>query len=210
MVIFAFLYLFSLGNLEAQEFNLESPNKKLRLNIHVDEHISFSVDHQKKRVFDVQRISMKINNGEILGSFPKLSKHKIEVFEELVTVQIPNKDAKIFSRANQISMSFKQGFQLIFRIFDDGVTYRFIRLRHTPAAPQRSASHSVAVPATGAQPPPPGTRRKQGGCRNAGTARHCARAFAVLLLRQRSACYCPGAPSPTPKGTPSPATRRFT
>ena len=126
MIIFACLNLFSLCHLEAQEFNLESPNKKLRLNIHVDEHISFSVDHQNKRIFDVQRISMKINNGEILGSFPKLIKHKIEVFEELVTVQIPNKDAKIFSLANQISMSFKKGFQVIFRIFDDGVTYRFI------------------------------------------------------------------------------------
>ena len=33
---------------------------------------------------------------------------------------------KFFSLANQISMSFKKGFQVIFRIFDDGVTYRFI------------------------------------------------------------------------------------
>ena len=107
MIIFACLNLFSLCHLEAQEFNLESPNKKLRLNIHVDEHISFSVDHQNKRIFDVQRISMKINNGEILGSFPQLIKHKIEVFEELVTVQIPNKDAKIFSnRQSNRSLSF--------------------------------------------------------------------------------------------------------
>ena len=79
MIIFACLNLFSLFHLEAQEFNLESPNKKLRLNINVDEHISFSVDHQNKRIFDVQRISMRINNGEILGSLPKLSEHKIEV-----------------------------------------------------------------------------------------------------------------------------------
>ena len=126
MILFAFSYLSSLCHLEAQDFNLESPSKKLSLNIHIDEHISFSVDYRKNRVMDIQRISMEINNGEILGSFPKLSKHKIEFFEELVTVQIPNKDAKIFSRANQISMSFKQGFQVIFRIFDDGVTYRFI------------------------------------------------------------------------------------
>ena len=126
MIIFAFFHLFFVSHLEAQKFNLKSPNKKLSLNIHIDEHISFSVDHYNNRVMDIERISMEINNGEILGSFPKLSKHEIEFFEELVTVQIPNKDAKIFSRANQILMSFKQGFQVIFRIFDDGVTYRFI------------------------------------------------------------------------------------
>ena len=66
------------------------------------------------------------SNQKIKKLIQKLKKKKLELIDETITVQVPCKDASIKNVCNQLSLSFRGNFEIIFRVYNDGVAYRFI------------------------------------------------------------------------------------
>lgn len=114
------------GPLTAQDISLQSPNERLTININVSEGISWTASLDGTPVIERTQISMDMGNGRVLGMNPKLKKKKIESLTEEVHVPVPNKDAHITSSFNQLTLRFKGAYQLIFRAYEDGVSYRFV------------------------------------------------------------------------------------
>jgi alpha-glucosidase len=110
----------------AQKSSISSPNQRYNIDIDLTDHISWNVSLDDIKVIENAVISMDMGNDRVLGNKPRLKNKKIVSLNELITVQVPNKNARINSRYNQLTMSFKGGFQLIFRAFDDGIAYRFV------------------------------------------------------------------------------------
>ena len=112
--------------ISAQELRLESPDGQLAINISTDNDISFSVEYRNTGILEATRIAMELNGGIVLGKEPRLRKKKMESVNEIITVQVPNKDAIIDNNCNQLTLSFRGSYQLVFRAYNDGISYRFV------------------------------------------------------------------------------------
>lgn len=113
-------------SLFSQKYNLNSPDKNLEVEIEVEEHIAFTVSLAGKQIFKGGPLSMKMNNDRVLGYKAQIAEVLTESIEETISVQVPNKDAFISSRFNELILTMKDNYQIIFRVYDDGFAYRFI------------------------------------------------------------------------------------
>lgn len=129
--LFAFLLSLGVFPLLAQKnYQLQSPDRNLRVEVTVADKVSFAIIHDHSEVMN-STVSMTLQGGEILGVNPKVSK----VTKTSVDKEIP---APFYKREvvkdiyNEMRISFRGNYGLVFRIYNDGVAYRFTTNRKTP------------------------------------------------------------------------------
>ena len=77
------------------------------------------------------KIGMELDNGTILGRNPKVTKIERKSVNQEVTAHFYKK-AKIQDQYNELIISFKGDFQVIFRAYNSGIVYRFVTKRKDP------------------------------------------------------------------------------
>ena len=105
-------------------FKLISPDGNLKLEIVVDKTIAYSVFHKDDVVLAKSALSLKLTDGRVLGAEPAV----VKVAKRTVNTQINAliyKKKIVIDNFNEITLSFKGGFNVIFRAYNDGVAYRF-------------------------------------------------------------------------------------
>lgn len=129
--LFAFLLFLGVFPLLAQKnYQLQSPDRNLKVEVTVADKVSFAIIHDNAEVMN-SIVSMTLQGGEILGVNPKVSK----VTKTSVDKEIP---APFYKREvvkdiyNEMRISFRGNYGLVFRIYNDGVAYRFTTNRKTP------------------------------------------------------------------------------
>ncbi|MEO0896504.1 MAG: glycoside hydrolase family 97 protein [Bacteroidota bacterium] len=110
----------------AQPISVSSPNQKLTLEVNVGDDIAWTVKLANQVIVKKVVVSMDMGNERVLGEKSRLKKQKVNLLEESMQLQIPNKNAEINTRCNQLLLTFKEKFQLEMRVYNDGVAYRFI------------------------------------------------------------------------------------
>ncbi len=121
-----FLFLFVCkAPLLAQIDPVRSPDGRILLQVNTEDHISWTVSLDKSIVIDKAIISMTMDKERILGAKPVVRKVKVAAREELFEPQIAHRDARIESKFNEMILDFKGAYQLVFRVYNDGVAYRF-------------------------------------------------------------------------------------
>lgn len=125
-VLVGFTFTSTVNPVTAQNYEVKSPNKELKLTVNTGEQVSFTVTDKGLHVMKAAKIALELDNGNVLGNSPKLKKKKLELIDETITVQVPYKDASIKNVCNHLSLSFRGNFEIIFRVYNDGVAYRFI------------------------------------------------------------------------------------
>ena len=124
IAFFIFLFVFNVSLL-AQIDPVTSPDKRISLQVSTEDQISWTVTLDNLTVIESATISMTMDKDRMLGMRPVIKKVKVTAREELFEPQIPHRDARIESKFNEMTLDFKGGYQLIFRVFNDGVAYRF-------------------------------------------------------------------------------------
>jgi len=109
-----------------QQISFTSPDKSLNVKINISQELSFEVLLNGNTVLEKVTIDMKTSDGRSFGTQSKLSSQKKNYIEETLVVEIPNKDKEIKSVYNDLKMSFRGNYQLIFRAYNDGIAYRFV------------------------------------------------------------------------------------
>ena len=110
----------------AQEFKLNSPDERLEVTLNLSDRITWNTTLNGNDVIANALISMHLDDNRIIGHAPKLRHKRLERKTEELIPQVPNKDAVIVSEFNQLTLDFKDNYQLIFRAYNDGIAYRFI------------------------------------------------------------------------------------
>ncbi|MFO7670934.1 MAG: glycoside hydrolase family 97 protein [Bacteroidales bacterium] len=119
------LFLLQGLNLAAQEFLLQSPGGDLSVEVTVDESISYSVRYKGKHLLGSSWISMDVSiGGDQAGPFI-LKDSKQEWVRDEIRPLIRLKREVIPDHYNAMQFTFQNGFELQFRAYDDGITYRF-------------------------------------------------------------------------------------
>lgn len=113
-------------SLSAQSYDVQSPNKKLAVNIKLNNTISFSANYNGNLVAEAKNISLEIENQAILGQAPKVMSEKQESVYNTINVPVATKSSIIIDEYNLLRLNFKGNYALEFRVFNHGVAYRFI------------------------------------------------------------------------------------
>lgn len=87
------LFLFGLSqNVDAEEYTLYSPDKKIELKITIDCSISYSVVFNKKTILSPSAISLTLENEAVLGKDPKVWKINNRMINEKIYPVVPQKN----------------------------------------------------------------------------------------------------------------------
>ncbi len=122
-----FLALLVLGSFAARAqktYLLTSPDRALTATIAVDRQITFSLKHGATEVLAPSSISMTLAGGEVLGRDAKLRKVGRSTENREIAAPFYKKD-RVEDAYNQITLSFQGDYRLVFRMYDQGMAYRF-------------------------------------------------------------------------------------
>ena len=123
-------------NLSAQKERLYSPDgyTMVIVNCSTDQ-LHFSVrsthpyiDSLGNVFIEPSKIGMELDNGTILGRNPKVTKIERKSVNQEVAAHFYKK-TKIQDQYNELIISFKGDFQVIFRAYNSGIAYRFVTKR---------------------------------------------------------------------------------
>jgi alpha-glucosidase len=107
-----------------KNYHVKSPDGKIDLNVTIGDKIQWSVKHEDTEIITPSAISMTLHGTEVLGKLPIVKNAKTASADQYFNTPIYKKD-KVHDQYNQLSISFKGDYSLIFRAYDDGVAYRF-------------------------------------------------------------------------------------
>lgn len=113
------------GKALAKEISVQSPDGTLKVNIELKDKIYYSVVAGNDRLLDNCSLSLTVGN-EVLGMQPKLRSTKRGVINESIKREIPLKNAIVKNHCNTLCLNMGGGYSVEFRVFDNGVAYRFI------------------------------------------------------------------------------------
>ena len=86
------------------------------------------IDSLGNAILMPSKIGMELDDGTILGRNPKVTKIERKSVDEEVAAHFYKK-AKIPNQYNELIISFKGDFQVIFRAYNSGIAYRFVTKR---------------------------------------------------------------------------------
>lgn len=109
----------------AKSYIVTSPDGHITVNIGVDRCISYTLDLDGKRVLDEGRMSLSVGD-RVLGEKPSVaSVGRRAVFDKLHPV-VAFKASEIDNKYNQLTLKFKGGYSVEWRVYDNGAAYRFV------------------------------------------------------------------------------------
>ncbi|HEY6913317.1 MAG TPA: glycoside hydrolase family 97 protein [Paludibacter sp.] len=119
------LLLFCAGNASAAQFELKSPDGKLKVSVDLKDKIFYNISYGQDELLKNCSLQLDLQN-ESLGLNPKLQSKKVSTINETITPTVPLKNATIKNNCNVLLLNFKNDYSVEFRAYNDGVTYRFI------------------------------------------------------------------------------------
>ncbi|MDN5210545.1 glycoside hydrolase family 97 N-terminal domain-containing protein [Fulvivirgaceae bacterium BMA12] len=123
-ILCAFILTTWIGNLQAQQYQLASPDGANQINVYLDDQISYTVIHNGKLLLDKSPVSITVN-GQKLGDNPRVKRTKTRQVNEVITPVVKEKFAQFPDQYNMLSLDFRGNYGLDFKAYNDGIAYRF-------------------------------------------------------------------------------------
>ena len=131
--LFVLIFFFSISkSIQSQNLKLSSPDKLIEIKIQTLNQLKFQVNLKNNVIIENVNIGIEMSDGRSIGSKSKVRNIKRETVNQIVNVPIPNKDRKIETSYNQMTISLTNNFDVIFRAYNDGVAYRIHDKRNKP------------------------------------------------------------------------------
>ena len=113
------------GTLSAQkQYTLQSPDKDITVTIEAGEQLTYAVTHGSTCVLTPSPIGMKLADGTMLGSKPVVKSAKTRSVNQILPSPLYKK-AQIPEVYEELTLTLKGNYKVIFRAYDAGVAYRF-------------------------------------------------------------------------------------
>ena len=106
---------------------ITSPNQKLKLRVDLSgEKIRYSISDGQGEIMNLSEAYMELGDGTVLGSEPlrSLRKGGRRSVDRIVASPLYRKDS-IHEQYNELYLQYKAGYSIVFRVYDNGVAYRF-------------------------------------------------------------------------------------
>jgi alpha-glucosidase len=134
------------------KYRLESPNGKLVAEIAVDREITYSVALGGEQLLEPSSIAVELDRGKWFGKDSKLKSVKRTSADNYIDAHFYKKN-KIHDCYNELQLTFRDGFSLVFRAYDEAIAYRFVSndkrdftIKNEYAAFNFKGDHNVHIP----------------------------------------------------------------
>ena len=124
VLFLSFLVLIGVNLFAQKPYTLQSPNGKITLTVNTGEQLSYAVMHENTVVLAESPIAMKLENGTVLGAPAKVTSAKTNSVDRTIKAYFYKRN-EIKDQFNELILSFKGNYKVVFRAYDDGVAYRF-------------------------------------------------------------------------------------
>ncbi|MCR8561867.1 glycoside hydrolase family 97 protein [Mucilaginibacter sp. BJC16-A38] len=125
LLLLCFMFSLCATAQTGKTYQVKSPDGKISVSIVAGAAVSWSVKHEDTEVIMPSEISMTLDNGEILGKNAVVKKASPTSSNTTIITPIYKK-SQVKDNFNQLTLSFKGDYSLVFRVYDDGAAYRFI------------------------------------------------------------------------------------
>ncbi|HZL11745.1 MAG TPA: glycoside hydrolase family 97 protein [Prolixibacteraceae bacterium] len=124
--LFVLLFLSStiLSAQKSKVFEIKSPDNKIALKLEVGAKMVWSVQHDGQQVIAPSSIALYLEGGEVLGDLAKITSSKTEKIDQTFNAVLYKKTT-VADQCNQLTVNCKGDYGVVFRVYNDGVAYRF-------------------------------------------------------------------------------------
>jgi alpha-glucosidase len=122
-LVFSFLSLQASAQ-KARSFDIESQEGSLSLHVETGSRVLWSLKNKGETIIAPSAVSLQLADGQILGNDAVVKKSLIEGIKDFIKA-INYTKASIPDEYNQLTITFKNDFGIVFRVYDDAVAYRF-------------------------------------------------------------------------------------
>lgn len=119
------IFLFSSGLYAQKKTNLESPDGGIKIYITCGDRIYYDISYNDDVLLKDNYLQLELRN-DVLGQSPVLSGQKRKKVNEELKPVVPLKFSSVKNEYNELLLSFKGGYSVEFRAYNDGVAYRFV------------------------------------------------------------------------------------
>ena len=124
LILSALLFV-SASAFAQRQYKLQSPDKDITVTIEAGEQLTYAVTHGNTCILAPSPIGMTLSDGSQLGTKPVVRKKTTMTFKQ--TLNSPfYKRAEIADAYNELTLTLKGNYQVVFRAYDEGVAYRFV------------------------------------------------------------------------------------
>lgn len=124
LAIFIFLFSFTISARENSRYKLSSPDGTMELVVYIDKNIGWVLTKDEYEVANSPSIYMELEKRGVLGQDPVVQKSDITSHKDEVKTELYKKST-IPDIYNALTLKMKGGFNLVFRMYDAGMAYRF-------------------------------------------------------------------------------------
>lgn len=103
-----------------------SPSGKVCVKIWMEKNLKYRINFNGKSILEPSEINMLLANGKGLSLNNQIKSHAIKKVDDEIISPVPEKRKNIRDHYNVMSLGFKQPYKVEFRVYDDGVAYRFL------------------------------------------------------------------------------------
>lgn len=111
---------------QAKNYVVSSPDGKIMVTVTNGKQLSWSIDYNGERILNPSVMKMNIKNqSEQPGMNPSVIKSKLLKVNTEQTAIIPSKQRIIKDQYNQLTLTCKGDYAVVFRVYNNGAAYRF-------------------------------------------------------------------------------------
>src|SRR5215831_5619348 len=109
---------------KSKTFSASSPDGNIVLKVDVGTKLQWSVTHQSQTIIAPSAISLSLQSGEVLGDNTQITSSRNEKISNKIAAFNYKKDT-VEDNYSQLTLNCKGDYGIIFRVYNDGVAYRF-------------------------------------------------------------------------------------
>ncbi len=133
-------------------FEVKSPDDNISLKIEAGTKLQWSVQYKGEQIIEPSAIALQLIDGTTMGDNGIIRSHKAEEINTSFNA-INYKKAIVTDHCNQLTLTCKGNYGLIFRVYDDAVAYRFftkkkgeLLIKNEEANFNFTADHKAFIP----------------------------------------------------------------
>lgn len=111
-------------NSAAKDYTIKSPDGQIQVTVSVGTQINWSATVGNQPIFTNNNLSLELGTS-VLGANPKVASAKTTSVNEDVQPVVAVKSKTINNNYNQLTLNFKPDYSVNFRLFNNGIAYRF-------------------------------------------------------------------------------------
>ena len=109
----------------ATGYKLVSPNGRLMSEINVGDSLTFTLSDERQSILSPSTIAIEWTDGTVWGAGMKVRKAQRLSVDEVIPSPMYKK-SQVRDKYNRLVLNATAGFSIEFRMYDDGMAYRFI------------------------------------------------------------------------------------